>query len=541
MPSHPKRPSLVAAVLAIALALSACGTGVGGSVLDPLGAPPTTQITAPSTSTTAPPTDSTGPTGGGDATRDPAIDQRLRGFVSWDPPVHVSTDERAIAARNHRTGGFDVSCSVTGSRELAPAPFDDFTAFVFDGSLVPGLIVEGEGVLDGDLRPVPLQRAPLTLAMDLASANPTRAVDDPTSAALTEAIAALKADADARLTGIDVVPAQVDFLLEESSSYEEALLQLGISARYDSPGLRAGFSSSFDQREATTEHSVTMRLLQPMFTVSVDRSSTTGPGDLVAASADVASVERLVAGGVIGETNTPLLIDRVTYGRSVYLTISSTEVDDARDLKVAVDAAYGGFSGDAEVADRHRRIVNESSIQVRAFGGDQEVALAALRSGEIRDFLRSVNTSNAIPLTFGLRTLDGALVAVTDRGTVQDIGCERTPVPVARTRWAVEAYSGGAWIDLFVNSTKVATIERNSRTTTVDLTPYMDEGRSNELRVHVWPDTCLTNPSVGITITADGVQKSRRIQDGMTCDWWSTWTLDDADDTVRHPDNWTTG
>lgn len=531
------RPGAVAAALAAAVTLSACG-GLEIAASPTTGtAPPPTTVPGEGGGTT---TTTAGP-GGGEAGRDPAVDQRLRDFLAWEAPVHVSEDGRTVEPKSYQAGGFDVACAVTGTRELAPAPFDDFAAFVFDGDLVPGLVVQGRGVLEGDLRPVPLDRAPLTLAMDLASANPTAVVEIPSSSALTEAVAALKSDADARLTGIDVVPAQIDFVLEETSSYEESLLQMGISARYDSPTLQAGFSSSFDQREARTEHAVTMRLLQPMFTVRVDRSRIGGPGDYASPAATVDGVERLVADGTIAGDNVPVLIDQVTYGRAVYVTVSSTGVDDSQELRAAVEGAYGGFSGSADVSARHRQVMDSSSIQVKAFGGDQEVALSALRSGGIKDFLQSVNTSNAIPLTFSMRTLDGNLISVADRATVQDIGCTRTAIPEPRTRWAVEAYSGGAWIDMWVNSTKVGTIERNSRTTTIDLTPHMDEGRSNEFRVHVWPDTCLTNPSVGITITADGQQKSRRIQDGISCDWWSTWTLNDADDTVAHPDNWHTG
>jgi hypothetical protein len=532
---------LLAAVLAAALLATACN---GSFTTDGGGAQGTTPTSNPTPTST--PTSSTVPGDGStvppttepqSVVQDPAIDERLRAFTAWDVPVHESTDDRVIPAKAYQEGGDNVTCTVTDTRTLAPSTFDDFAAFVFRGEALPGLVVQGDAVLQGDLSPVPVRRAPVSLAMNLASANPTIEVDDPTSSSLTAAVAALKSDADARLIDRDIVPAQIDFSLQESSSYEEAILQMGVSLRYDSPKLRAEFASTYDQQETKAEHTVTMRLLQPMFTISVDRSRIATAGDYLAADAQLGDLDRLVADGLISADNPPLIIDRVTYGRSVYLTISSTEVTSASDLKVAVEGAYGGFSGEGDFNEQHRRIVSNAQFGYEAFGGDQDVALAALKDGDIKGFLREVNTSNAIPLTFGLRTLDGAPVSVTDQATIQDIGCTRTPIPVARTQWAVEAYVGSGWVTMWVNNKEVAKLEWDS-SRTVNLTPHMNEGRSNVLEIEVWPATCLANPQVGITLTADGSVKSDRSYHKASCAWKSRWTIDDADNTVTQPDNW---
>lgn len=537
---HVRRPlTILAAALIVTSACAQLPDGAG------LGAADSTNGTAPSDGgdggeggeSGSDPSPDRGP-------QDPAIDERLRSFTSWDPPVHISIDEREISDKSFQSNGNNVVCSVSGTREISPAPFDEFAAFAFSGSLTPGLLVEGNGVLDGDLRPVPVPRAPLTLQMDLASANPTVAIDNPTSSALTEGVADLKSDADARLTGIDIVPAQIDFLLEETSSYEEALFQLGVSARYDSPvsGLSAKFSSQFDQQETKAKHSVTMRLLQPMFTIGVDLSEIGSPGQYLRADANAADLERLVGDNKLGADNPPVLIDSITYGRSVYVVVSSTEVDSSKELRVAVNGAYGGFSGSADVAAKNRAIVKAAEVEVNAYGGDQDVATAALKSGEIKDFLQAVNTSNAIPLTFTMRTLDGNMIAVTDQATVQDIGCTRTPIPVeaARTDWAIEIKTGPAWVDVWVDGTYIQRVERNSTFTTVPLTAYINEGKSNKVEVEVWPDTCFANPNAIIYLKIDGVRTQGRKQDGASCAWKSTWTVNDANNQVTYPSNWST-
>ena len=55
-------------------------------------------------------------------------------------------------------------------------------AFGFSGDdVLPGLVVDGSAVETGDLRVLPLARAPLTLRSSLASANPTVLIEAPDS------------------------------------------------------------------------------------------------------------------------------------------------------------------------------------------------------------------------------------------------------------------------------------------------------------------------------------------------------------------------
>lgn len=515
-------PRLAATLAAATLAITACGPGI-----DVSGTTTSSSTTAPSPSTTVP----------SEVEQNPDIDERLRTFTNWNPEVHISTDDRVVPVKTYQDAGDNVTCEVINTRTLEPTTFDDFAAFVFRGQPLPGRLVQGDGVLRGELSNLALPRAPLTLQSDLASDNPVVEVANPTDSNLTAAVAALKVDGDARRTGIDVTPAQVDFRLRESSSYEEAMLQMGVSLRYDSPSLRGEFSTTYDQQETKAEHTVTMRLLQPMYTISVDRSAISTPGQYLAADTPMTDFDRLVGDGAMGADNPPLLIDRVTYGRSVYLTISSTEVTSASELKVAVEGAYGGFSGEAEVNERHEEIVRNAEFGYEAFGGDQEVALTNLKDGDIKGFLQKVNTSNAVPLTFGLSTLNGRSVSLTDQATIQDIGCERTPIPVARTQWAVDAYIGEGWVTMWVNNTEVVELGWNS-STTVDLTPHMKEGQRNVLEIEVFPSTCFTNPQVGITLKADGQVKSERSYHKASCAWKSRWTINDGNNGVTGPDNW---
>lgn len=512
------RLGLLVLIALFGLATTACGDltiDSGGTTVPPID----------SSTTTAPPQ------------QDQQVNQLLSAYATWSTPIHQATDGRSLAPKEFNDGEEIVSCAVSGTREVGPVRFDDFAGFVFDGRILPGHVVRGDEVLTGDLSPVGLPRAPLTLQMNLASAKPTVEVANPTEAELTEAVAELKLDADARTAGIDVVPGDLVYDLQTTSSYEESLVQMGVSARYASRRRAMGFSSSFEQTGSKTKHSVTMRLLQPMYTISVDRSFIMGPGDVVAPSATGSQVQDLIDTGRIGQDAPPLLIDQVTYGRSVYVTVSSTGVADSTELRAAVDGAFGGFSGSASA--RHRSIMESDSttITVRALGGDQQVALNALRRGEIQEFLRGVNVANATPLTFSLRTLDGSRVTIEDSVSIQDMDCVRRAVPT-RTQWVFEVDTGPAEVKVYVNNKLIKTFSRYS-STDLPLTAHMREGRTNELEVRVWPDTCLANPNLKVRLTADGATKATRSQTSISCNWSSTFTINDADNRVTGPPNWT--
>ncbi len=529
-------------VVAVTLALSASACGLVEETIGPnntFGTATSSTTTPGETATTAIPP-GTSSTVGGTAPPvrttstipmpDPAVDARLAAYGPWQArPLAPFQDARTLTADSWiEANRIQVSCRPSAEpRTFRAGPFDTFAAFPFTGDLLPGLVVDGSLIEDGDLQVLPLARSPIPLRVDLASAAPTVMVDDPTPSSLQQAVGQLMRDADARLTGLPVVPADISLVQSTASSYEEAILDMGVSLRYDSPGLRASFGSSFEQRKGQERHTVVARLTQPMFSINADRSAKTTPGSYFAPSTDMEDLTRIEGQGRAGSGSPPVLIDSVTYGRIVYLTATTTNASHATDLEAAIAWSYGGLSGDANVDSHYEQILRESEIQIEVLGGNDDSALeaarAALRSGSIGEFMKAVDTTTAKPLELVLRTLDGTKLSVTDEARVFDINCSRSQ----RDR------NVGMQLDL-VSSSAVLTVNGQEVRTYkgsnfIDLSGLLRKDTNTRIELHYWPPTCIGG-SMTVSFLIDGTAsdewRAAGAWNAWVCDSKSIWNFD---------------
>ena len=494
----------------------------GGGVTDDQGGPGTTVGTVP------------GPDDREPAVQDPAVQELLSRHQGWTVPVAASTDDRELVPAQWTEGKRRTSCEVTPVRTISRT-FDELAAFPFGQRLLPGLIVEGAGLVDPDVRPLTLGRAPLRLNSSLDSANSTVEVADPTPSNLKGAVTALKRDADARLTGIDVVPADITYQRKEVHSYEEAMLDLGLSLNYDSDVLRTKFESAFRQEERKEKHSIAVQLVQPMFTLWVDRSDFRRPADHFATAVAGTEVQALIDAGRIGADNPPVLIDSVTYGRIMYFTMTSTDVESSSELELAVEAAWGNIDGSAQLTERQRQLLSQSDTRVLAYGGDQSVAEAALYSGNLSEFFTSVNTTTAAPLSLQARTLDGTAIKVADEATVRALSCGSTQEAYTFEVRVRDLASAGA--SIFLNDRLITTTSASTRNFLLDPT-VLAAGGEHEVKVEYWakpfPWPCLSS-SLTVDIVRDG-----QVDTGLSQDWGSgvcagelTWVITPATGAIR--------
>lgn len=522
------RPNIRSTSLFVALALvaGACGLTDDDSTtaVDPT-------PTATPTPTPLDGADGGAATDGGDeptptaevpATIDPAIDARLGDFGEWMVPVTFSEDDRELVDDTWTEAKVTTTCRVSAPESFSTV-FDDLAAFPFSGEpLAPGLIVEASGLEDASLIPLSLGRAPITLVSSLASANPVVVVEEPDSATLATAVAGLKRDADAQITGIDVVPADVTYVSEETRSFEQTALGLGVSLRYDSPLAEAGFESTFEQERQVEKHSILVRMTQPMYTIRVSDDDVDSPGDYLNPATSLDEVERLVSAGRLGADNQPLLIDSVTYGRIMYFTLTSTSVSSASELSVALDAAYKNYEGSGEITEEQRQTLSESRVSYLAYGGDQDLALSAISSGDLGRFFGPANTTTAAPLSFTLRTLTGERVEIADEATASAVLCDRTSEPY-RFEVAVTGVIGNADVEL--NGTRIREVDSTGVFEIVpgswssDITGRLVAG-TNTLTVDFTNAVC-TNAQITVTISVDGDAKDSRGFDA--CGFFFTW------------------
>ncbi len=428
----------------MALFAVACGadTGASGATLgNTLDATPTT-ITDP--------TPEPAPVGPGYST-DPQVNHLLAPMSGWNPEVLTAEDTRDLRAGGFREGAYNYQCTVEPGSPFS-RKLDEFPAVAFQGSLLPGLFIDGNELLNGKLQPIPLERAPMELVISLASENPVIQVANPSSATLQTAIAALQRDADSRLSGIDVVPADIEYVRKEAYSFEQTALELGFSIRYEAPLVRAGLDTAFSSKDSYSQHTILVRMVQPMYTISFVDDTIVEPRQLLGANVTAEQVNAAIAAGRLAEDRPAVYVKSVTYGRTMLFTMTSSEVNKSSELMVAMNAAYGAWSGEGSVSEAHKEILANTEIRMVAVGGETANAEAAIKSANPSDYFNGANTANAAPLSFRVATLGGTQAAVEDIVNFQKQTCERSPYvapkPAYSFRFVLTQVEGWANISL---------------------------------------------------------------------------------------------
>ncbi len=377
----------------------------------------------------------------------PEVVGRLSAMTGWTTPTAVSVDDRSgsISSGVQVAEGFrgETVCRPQGLRIMSTV-FTEFPVSAFSGSALPGLIVEGAGIDDADLRIVPLSRAPFELVSTADSFDNVQLVENPESSDIQQAVTALKRDADVRLSadGVDVVAGDITFAKTETHSFEQTTLELGISMHYESLTRSAGFEGTFAMDQAVERHSIVVRLIQPMFRISMQLDGSTSPGDFFSAEVTAAELASLESQGRLGIDNPPVVIDSVTYGRVMYYTLTSSDVENSSELTAIVDGSFKGIDGEASLTQTQREVLSRSEVQLIAYGGDQTQALDAIRTGDLGRYFGPANTATAAPLTMTMRTLDGRAVDVADEATLQEVVCTDTARPY-EFRIAVSSIDNG--------------------------------------------------------------------------------------------------
>lgn len=432
---------VLAIIGVLALFAVACGAESGATGTVAANTPPAEQTPV----TTPEPT----PVGPGHST-DPAVNDLFASMRAWEPAIETATDTRELRAGAFRQGNYNYQCTVEGG-ELTRR-FDEFPAAAFQGTLVPGLFIDGNGLLGGKIEPLPLDRAPMELVISLASENPVVQVANPTTASLQQAISTLQRDADARVSGIDVVPADIDYLRKEAYSFEQTALDLGFSLRYESPLVQAGLDTAFSSKNSFEQHTILVRMVQPMYTISFVDDTIFEPRQLLGANVSADHVNAAIAAGRLEDGRPAVYIKSVTYGRTMLFTMTSSQVDKTSDLLVAMNAAYGAWSGEGSISETQKEILANTEIRMVAVGGDTASAEAAIKSGNPGDYFNGANTANAAPLTFRVATLGGQQAHVEDSITFQQQDCSRSPyvapTPTYAFRFVVSQVEGWANIAL---------------------------------------------------------------------------------------------
>jgi len=375
----------------------------------------------------------------------------VSGYGDWNGALPDTTPTPPVPLPNTvlTAANGDAWVCQNSERELKKN-FDGFLApGMTSGVLWPGALIQGATLIDGTPAPITLPRSPISISIDLAVPDPSRQVEAPTSATVQDAVASLQRDADSRLGDIDVVPARVDFAMSEANSTFQFMMDLGVYAKGSVPAamlglevpgkVSVGVSQEVGLEGSFQRHTIAVKLLQPMYTISFADEEMREPVDFLDPSVTDAQVRQAEDRGVIGPDNLPTYVKSVTYGRMLTYTMTSTFAAEASELQSATQAAFdlfkvGSASGGSSLTARQQLILSNSEVRVIAFGGSQESALEAIRTGQLDKFFTAVPATQAVPIGYRVNYLKNSRVATLGLGT-KYTQSQCTAVPGTRTNY----------------------------------------------------------------------------------------------------------
>ena len=288
------------------------------------------------------------------------------------------------------------------------------------GVLWPGALIQGQTLRNGTPAEIPLPRSPITISIDLAVDSAAIHVDNPTSASVQQAIAELQREGDSRLGPIDVVPARINFSETQVNQSSQANLDLGISlsaaGKVEGVNLSASIGFDLTTGKSYQSHTIAVTLIQPMYTITFADEEKASPSDYLASTVTNAQVQDAVSRGLISGTNLPTYVKSVTYGRMLVFSMTNTTTASSQDLEIAVRASVSAFklggSTNNHLAIQDSTLLQNSELQVQAFGGSQDSALAAIRTGDLGRFFSAVPATQAVPLSYRINYLKNGQVAL---------------------------------------------------------------------------------------------------------------------------------
>jgi len=284
--------------------------------------------------------------------------------------------------------------------------------------LYPGALVVGESLRDGatpgDILPINVaQRTEVDVTIAACNfAGNTRRVP-PTLSAVNAAVGDIIFEA--QQAGVDCINPSGSLRVDTFRNEEQRALQAGISGRYF--GFSASASGSFQRN--TTENSVAAVFRESLYTVDI--SAPQSPSGWFTDEFTPELLQDQIDQGTMSETNIPAYVARVTYGRIMTATMTSTFSES--DMRAAMDFKYANptasVSGDA--ATRSQTIREASRFTLSYLGGSADATSAMLRSQDWTQYFGvPVEADDAVPISFEIRSTKDNVPAVVQELTSYD-------------------------------------------------------------------------------------------------------------------------
>ena len=275
------------------------------------------------------------------------------------------------------------------------------------GTIWPGALIQGKSLETGSLKPLSVgqKRAPITLTMNLVL-NQTSVTIDPNSANAQQAISDFMIAAGNMPEGVGT--GTMNFRIEEATTFEQSMRQMGVSAGFTEPQSNVGLEGSLNvsKSRSSKTHTVVARFVQEMFTVRVADDLIQSPADFFSSDFSASDLEELEKKGEIGAENIPIYIESVTYGRIMLFSLESQTVESANKLEAALAATMDKYAkAGGELEDGHEEIFSTASYKIFSAGGTGDAANAMIGNLDWSKFFVDSPASTAVPISFVAKTV----------------------------------------------------------------------------------------------------------------------------------------
>lgn len=268
------------------------------------------------------------------------------------------------------------------------------------GALVQGTALKGIG----SFKELPIRkRAPVEVALTVRTIGNTAIVQRPNSATLQKAMG----DFSTALKNA-AYDTSISFKFSEAETFNQAMLDLGLSAHYSGATFRARHEKGTTDKKSI----ISCSYIEKCFTAFTPLPSL--PSDLFTSDFSMDDLRDQVQMNHIGPENVPVLLSAIAYGRMFYCTISSNHK--MSELKTTLYASFEGASagGSASLTDFQKQILRESTITVSAIGvpGGEASVEKIIRAGNLQEFFsQRMGIETASPISFIFRNIADLSIA----------------------------------------------------------------------------------------------------------------------------------
>ena len=337
------------------------------------------------------------------------INEYIRQLPGWINDNAGSSDSTFIQDVKINSEGIPYKCDIY-EKNLIRTLQNIISVETNFGIIWPGALIQGNSLEGGELQPLSIDRAPITIQTDLPLNESYKVVDDPTSVSVQQAIADFQIAAGEMPEGSEAGAGLMNFVIEEAASFKQAMLSMGISGGFTEPQSQVGLeaSANVSVERSFREHTVIAKFIQEMFTVRLADDLLPEPSDFFAPDVDFEDIQALEAKGEMDADNIPLYIESVTYGRIMLFTMKSTNVSSGAELSAAVNASMQDYvNGGASLTAEQKEILDNSTTTIFSAGGTKDAANEAIAELNWSKFFKAAPASTAIPISFVAKTLNG--------------------------------------------------------------------------------------------------------------------------------------